>query len=206
MAFDNSYTAVTGATYSASDYNTYTKGNFTAIWVGTTAGDIEYYTSSTAKSRLAKPSADSILKNTSSGVPTWLEIIKTPGIIHASGQVDQPTQQGPYSSTTFTDVGGVTLTLTLTTTCTIFAWVFGAQSTNAGARYPYYSICIDGVDETLDVQTDLTSVPAGFMSVRRKTGITAGSRVVKLRVKIAAGGGDDVSIRQARLFAIAVAE
>lgn len=53
MAFDNSYTAVTGATYQASDYNTSTKGNFTAIWVGTTAGDMDYYTSATAKSRLA---------------------------------------------------------------------------------------------------------------------------------------------------------
>lgn len=53
MAFDNSFTAVTGATYQASDYNTYTKGNFTAIWVGTTAGDMNYYTSATAKSRLA---------------------------------------------------------------------------------------------------------------------------------------------------------
>lgn len=53
MAFDNSYTAVTGATYQASDYNTGTKGNFTAVWVGTTAGDIDYYTSAIAKSRLA---------------------------------------------------------------------------------------------------------------------------------------------------------
>ena len=53
MAFDNSFTAVTGATYAASDYNTHTKGNFTAVWVGTTAGDMDYYTSATAKSRLA---------------------------------------------------------------------------------------------------------------------------------------------------------
>lgn len=53
MSFNNSYTAVTGATYQASDYNTHTKGNFTSIWVGTTAGDLDYYTSSTSKARLA---------------------------------------------------------------------------------------------------------------------------------------------------------
>jgi len=72
MAFDNGYTAVTGATYAASDYNTYTKGNFTAIWVGTTAGDMEYYTSSTAKSRLAKGSAYQVLRmNSGATAPEW---------------------------------------------------------------------------------------------------------------------------------------
>lgn len=72
MAFDNSYTAVTGATYAAADYNTYTKGNFTAIWVGTTAGDMEYYTSSTAKSRLAKGSAYQVLRmNSGATAPEW---------------------------------------------------------------------------------------------------------------------------------------
>lgn len=61
MAFDNGYTAVTGATYAASDYNTYTKGNFTAIWVGTTAGDMDYYSSATAKSRLALGAAYTVI-------------------------------------------------------------------------------------------------------------------------------------------------
>lgn len=72
MAFDNSYTAVTGATYAAADYNTYTKGNFTAIWVGTTAGDMEYYASSSAKTRLAKGSAKQALMMKDDGsLPEW---------------------------------------------------------------------------------------------------------------------------------------
>lgn len=70
MAFDNSYTAVTGATYAASDYNTYTKGNFTAIWVGTTAGDLDYYTSATAKSRLALVTGGLLYGGASA--PAWL--------------------------------------------------------------------------------------------------------------------------------------
>jgi hypothetical protein len=53
MAFDNSFTAVTGATYTAAQYNTYTKGNLAAIWVGALGGDLDYYTSSETKSRLA---------------------------------------------------------------------------------------------------------------------------------------------------------
>lgn len=72
MAFDNSYSAVTGATYAASDYNTYVKGNFTAIWVGTTAGDMDYYSSATAKTRLAAGSAYKTLRMNSSGnAPEW---------------------------------------------------------------------------------------------------------------------------------------
>ncbi len=69
MAFDNSYTAVTGATYTASDYNTYTKGNFSAVWVGTTAGDLDYYTSSTAKSRLALTAGGVLVAGSSA--PQW---------------------------------------------------------------------------------------------------------------------------------------
>lgn len=75
MAFDNSYTAVTGATYAASDYNTYTKGNFTAIWVGTTAGDMEYYSSATAKTRLAKGTAkQALMMKSDASAPEWADI------------------------------------------------------------------------------------------------------------------------------------
>jgi len=70
MSFDNSYTAVTGATYQASDYNTHTKGNFTALWAGTTAGDLDYYTSATAKSRLALTVGGVLYGGASA--PAWL--------------------------------------------------------------------------------------------------------------------------------------
>ncbi len=70
MSFNNSYTAVTGATYAASDYNTSTKGNLDAIWVGTTAGDIDYYSTATAKTRIGIGSEGSVL-TVVSGVPAW---------------------------------------------------------------------------------------------------------------------------------------
>ncbi len=72
MAFNNAYTAVTGATYQASDYNTGTKGNFTAIWVGTTAGDMDYYTSATAKSRLGLVPGGVLYGGASA--PAWLSL------------------------------------------------------------------------------------------------------------------------------------
>ena len=71
MSFNNGFTAVTGATYTAAQYNTYVRDNFTAIWVGTTAGDLDYYTSSTAKTRLAIGTAGQILMS-SGTAPTWV--------------------------------------------------------------------------------------------------------------------------------------
>lgn len=71
MSFNNGFTAVTGATYTAAQYNTYVRDNFTAIWVGTTAGDIDYYSSSTAKTRLAIGTAGQMLLSNGSA-PTWV--------------------------------------------------------------------------------------------------------------------------------------
>ncbi len=83
MSFNNAYTAVTGATYAASDYNTSTKGNFTAIWVGTTAGDMDYYTSSTAKARLALVTGGLLYGGASS--PAWLALGSTHTILKSLG-------------------------------------------------------------------------------------------------------------------------
>ena len=71
MAYNNSFTAVTGATYTAAQYNTYVRDNFTAIWVGTTAGDLNYYSSSSAKARLAIGTAGQVLMSSGSA-PTWV--------------------------------------------------------------------------------------------------------------------------------------
>lgn len=91
MAFTSGFTAVTGAVLTAAQWNTNVRDNMTAIWVGTTAGDIDYYTSATAKARLAfvsggvlyggasapawlaKPSSSlpQFLKNTSTGTPSY---------------------------------------------------------------------------------------------------------------------------------------
>lgn len=71
MAFNNSFTAVTGATYTAAQYNTYTRDNMTAIWVYTTAGDLAYASSSTTLSRLGIGSSGSLLRSTGSA-PAWL--------------------------------------------------------------------------------------------------------------------------------------
>lgn len=72
MAFNNSFTAVVGATYTAAQYNTHVRDNFTAIWVYTSAGDIVYASSSTALARLAKGTAYQHLRmNVGATAPEW---------------------------------------------------------------------------------------------------------------------------------------
>jgi hypothetical protein len=72
MAFDNSYTAVTGGTLSAAQWNTHVRDNFAALWPYTTAGDFAYATSATTLARLAKGLAGQFLKmNASATAPEW---------------------------------------------------------------------------------------------------------------------------------------
>ncbi|TXH55815.1 MAG: hypothetical protein E6Q97_07940 [Desulfurellales bacterium] len=71
MAFDNSFTAVTGATYTAAQYNTHVRGNFSAIWVYTTAGDIAYAVNSTTLSRLGIGTSGYLLSSNGSA-PLWV--------------------------------------------------------------------------------------------------------------------------------------
>lgn len=75
MAFDNSFTAVTGATYTAAQYNTYTRDNLTAIWVYTTAGDIAYATGATTLTRLGIGTSGYILESNGSA-PVWSQNIR----------------------------------------------------------------------------------------------------------------------------------
>jgi len=73
VAFNNSFTAVTGATYTAAQYNTHVRDNLTAIWVYTTAGDIAYATGATALARLGIGASGALLYSGGSA-PAWLAI------------------------------------------------------------------------------------------------------------------------------------
>ena len=73
MAFSTVPTVATSDSWTASQHNTYIKDNFAAVWVGTTAGDIDYYTSSTAKTRLAIGTNYQLLRSTGSA-PAWVSL------------------------------------------------------------------------------------------------------------------------------------
>ncbi len=72
MSFNNNFTAVTGATYTAAQYNTHTRDNLTAIWVYTTAGDIAYATGATTLARLGLGAEYKFLQvNAAANAPQW---------------------------------------------------------------------------------------------------------------------------------------
>ena len=205
MSFDNSYTAVTGATYQASDYNTHTKGNFTAVWVGTTAGDMEYYTSATTKSRLAKGTALQFLRmNSGATAPEWTNILT--GAVHTKGTAFTNTIANT-TSTSYTTIGAgaLRIDLVLTATCTIYAFAFGTAYTNNGVQDGFFIFQINSVtDANGDNVRVKHSSNTPFSAMSRATGITAGTRRVELLWKIAAG--DQINLQSCVLYAIAVAE
>lgn len=69
MAYTAPYTFTALELLTAAKMNAI-QANITALWVGTTAGDMDYYTSSSAKTRLAIGTAGKILMSTGSA-PSW---------------------------------------------------------------------------------------------------------------------------------------
>lgn len=214
---------VTGQTYSAANYNTQVRDNINGIWVLTTAGDMLYATGASAANRLAlvvggvmyggasapawlaKPSSDdSVLKNTSAGVPSWLGITSIPGIIHTSGVVESTTERNT-ASTSLVDVTGLTLDLTLTATCSIYAYAFGQGRTDDGVYYPSYRLNIDGTDDPTAILADNSASKFMWSTIYKRTGIAAGTRTVKMRFSIQ-NATDLAYCTSGRIIAIAVKE
>lgn len=63
---------VTGQTMSAANWNTWVVDVAKALWPYTAAGQIQYASAANLLAGLSKPSVDSVLKNTSLGVPSWI--------------------------------------------------------------------------------------------------------------------------------------
>ena len=91
MAYTSPITAVTGATFTAAQFNTSVRDNINALWVGTAAGDIDYYSSATAKTKIAKGTTKQILTmNAGATVPEWNNIFPI-GAIYTSVTSTNPT-------------------------------------------------------------------------------------------------------------------
>jgi hypothetical protein len=95
MAFSTVPTVNTSDSWTASQHNTYIKDNFAAVWVGTTAGDLDYYTSATGKSRLGIGSANQFLYSTGSA-PAWGTLATLTGSVALFGS--QAAGDIPYAS------------------------------------------------------------------------------------------------------------
>jgi hypothetical protein len=72
MSFTAPRTWVYGETVTEAQFNEQFRDNLNAIWVGTNAGDMDYYTSNAAKSRIGIGNVGDVLSVNSSTVPTWI--------------------------------------------------------------------------------------------------------------------------------------
>lgn len=80
-------TFASGDSFSAAQSATYERDNDLAYWVFTEAGQIAYSTGSNALAAVSKPSVDSLLKNTSAGVPSYLALTALYALIMPVGFV-----------------------------------------------------------------------------------------------------------------------
>ena len=71
MAFTTPRTWVYGETVTEAQFNEQIRDNENAIWVGTTAGDMDYYTSNATKARIGIGNVGDVLTVGSGTVPTW---------------------------------------------------------------------------------------------------------------------------------------
>jgi hypothetical protein len=191
MSFNNSFTAVTGATYTAAQYNTHVRDNLTAIWVYTTAGDIAYAAGATSLARLGIGANNTTVLMPASGVPSWSHEPAIKGILHTAATVYFTSGGGQTTtSTSFVDVTNGTVNIVTTQTCTIRMFSEGHISCNsAGARCTAQGVIGGTADPEADGTKPWTSnnyyVP--FANVYRRAGVTAGTITCKLQFK--SGGG-----------------
>lgn len=195
----------TGDWITAGWVNTYVGGNAAAIWVGAAAGDMDYYLSSIEKARLAKPSVDSVLKNTNAGAPSWLALDAIPTIIHAQASVFFTGEQTTTSSS-FVDKTGATVNIVTTRTCTIRMIAEGHIACGtAGSRNTVRGV-IGGVNDPENESTfPWTSVNyyVPFSYHYKRTGVVAGTTTCKLQFK---SGGGTAYMEAGRILVEAFAE
>jgi len=98
MAFTNPLTWVASQLVTAALLNQQVRDNLSALWVGTSAGDTDYYTGSNSKSRLAKGSARAQYRMNAAGTaPEWGNAIQARVISTAVQTITKDT----YTDLTF---------------------------------------------------------------------------------------------------------
>lgn len=189
MSFNNSFTAVTGATYTAAQYNTHVRDNLTAIWVYTTQGDIAYASSATALARLGIGANNTTVLMPASGVPSWSHSPAIKGVLHAEAEV-YFTGEVTRTLGTFADFSGATVDIVTTQICTIRMYAEGhIASGTEGNRTTIQGVIGGTIDpnhaDTKPWTTNGLYVPYSY--VYKRTGVAAGTITCKLQMS--SGGG-----------------
>lgn len=171
MAFSNMTARVAGyVVTAANDFNVMV-ANFDAIWVGTTAGDTDYYSSATAKTRLAIGTANQFLRSSGS-VPQWRGLVfERQGGDASNWQIAGSTNYTPTNPTLKTGVAEITtnagtglgnVVITYSTAFTnrplVVATVGGASGGNI--------VCTFSDDSTTSVTLRVHKIDLGAVTVQ----------------------------------------
>ena len=195
-----------GELVTVSMMNQQIRDNGNAIWVGTTAGDMDYYTGATNKARIPIGTANQVLAvNAGATAPEW---VNQSGLVDI--QVAKSTSGKTYSTSSWEDHPGLEVTLTLPRASTVL--ILATITGNVNTTLTGYSFFVRGViDGVADDDPDNFN---GSMSPSRnealpyywyQTSVSAGSRIVKIQSKEAADGIDN-RIFDGRLIVLAFGE
>ncbi|MCP4141623.1 MAG: hypothetical protein GY755_15305 [Chloroflexi bacterium] len=181
MAFSNTYTAVTGGTLSAAQWNTGVRDNLTALWTYTTAGDIEYATSSSTLARLGIGAAGQVmLTNSGATAPEWAS-----GLVSTDSLTD--TNSYSYSTTTERDVPNSSKSVTVATTSTIIVVGSLVGYCAVAGKHGSFWVNVDGSNYAVEAKVGASVLTtASLLGIF--TGVSSGSITVKLREKPGFGG------------------
>ena len=144
MAYEEPTTPVTGTPISSANFGIKVVNSLKAIWAGTAAGDIDYYDSATTKAKLAKPSIDSLLQNTSAGVPSWLSLASL--LVPTKRIGGSSTNFGSGGSTNYDITGNIGIDMGVSKV-TISSAVSGNVSVAFQIDFTYTPILVIGIAE-----------------------------------------------------------
>jgi hypothetical protein len=188
----------TGDWITAGWVNTYIGDNMSAMFVGTTPGDVDYYLSSVEKGRLAIGANRTIMASNGSA-PFWSdERIKTALHTNTTGHT--------YNSTVERDMPNSSNTITLVRTSTIIAIgrIFAAHV--SGNIWSHFRFSVDGEVGPTSDQTYGGANGYTRVVLARKTGVAAGVRTIKFREREGYGAGLTYTVSSLQWIAIGIPE
>ena len=168
-----------GELVTVSMMNQQIRDNGNAIWVGTTAGDMDYYTGATTKVRLPIGTAGQILKvNAGATAPEW----GTPKI---SGSFTVASISS-LAETAWTDIAGATVNVTALSISTLMAFASFEVIKQTGGSV-YFRWMIDGTAQSqskFEYHVGSISHPASVIGI--KINVPTGARTCKLQYYVSA--------------------
>lgn len=164
------------------------------------AGDMAYAQDGNTIGAVAKPSVDSLLKNTTAGVPSWLAIANLPGRLHTYGTHYSDSGLST-TSTSFVNTG-ITFNLTLGVVCHVFAFAFGTGMKASGAYNGEFIVSINGSNDPNEAIVVKSTSPTPFGTMYYVENVPTGSRVVHLRYRTE-NASDALTCYRAGLYALA---